>query len=1667
MRTFWKQAERLSRAARQRGGLLMLVPMLLLCAWFMTDTAYAVKPEQPTYLFEVTTGARTKDGDEDKIDFFIITYTLQTVDDPDSRTDGSEKTVSKFLFPSKDAWAQTYEIVKDASSEQTDRDKLIRDTYGYLGAEISSGKAIFQSYTTDQYLFTTPTPIKEIKRVQVFAGDHGSWACQGMRVFSVDELGGLYRWNDGGSDFYIDFEGDLIAQSTMTMDMNLSWTNDRLISTRTPEKAGNADIALKTSGFDPAYQHHKMQNTEGKKSYENKTLAIRFDFADVYGAGIETNAAMSPTANTLETMGVTENMGVTLYYTDVYGMRRAARVAAMLNGATYAAELLGDDVKKPIGGFAQQGEGLVFSVFLPDYKSLSDRDGITVTLGGSEVLTALRMSTSNGGPLGEAGALRAERTAVSANDTASFVTMAIYDLTDGNENGESVRISASVDESVGAIRYVYSGDPIYYHPVSTASGNNLSIGANQISLSKYEHGKLLAPRDKTERYLFELTTDAIPGAGTKDDILMRVSYTDLSGSAKMSDTINVREFSRDFNGMWHGKVDGVAGTDDIAYYKGVAAGQTLRFFVPMTNVKTIEHVDLWLPDGGSHDDWQMADLAISSVSMNSFDRRAVQWPAFSGDGVTCDVSYDRHVDHEEIYRFKDTADGAVLIQQGADESTDVGPKRANLPDAEGVDVARAKKVDWSEIRYSMSFKQAAQDLGFGKQRCVYAVTVNVGGSSDATAEDGDCGSKNLFYFRLIFQNGSSGFVLANQQLASDGFIAGASQTFNISTNQDYGEVTAVQIIPEDNSEDADVFDKLMIRSIEVKRQSNAALVPVWTINNVGWISIDYRDQSQMQSVTGMAGRGASELTRTYTVDGSTFDINFMIAIQTEGYSAKQFTGNIAARVNYDSYTPSKGFEEIADVTKSIYSYMNRTPIGTPDSIGGKTISDPALMHRAGHTDRFYFSLSDVRMIKSIDFQITSTEDTIWKISNVTLFLVNGEGTLTLNQNGEYERIYRAGEELTELAHGTSEAAPAYSQQLQHYDAAYNTEPMVISVYFTEREIPISPESKQWKSIMSREPVSENDTLNLFVYPQDDARVDPTYGPVASILYTNASDQMIQVSSGDMTRANYNGKTVFYTTGINAKRFGLLNSGGIVLSNGHGTGIQGNVRAIMQQVRSGVVINSWDLAGTGTTDTFGMVLGDRAVTTTPQQNVQIQIGADTEAKLLSPVDGGTGLPADNFAAAFYYRADDPSGMELRTPYIYLTDQGYTQIRPGQVINLAFNQKNVAEITGVALVSIGDLVATVDAVRVVDQDIRVNPDKAEVAAVKGEYSSAVKTTVTNAAYRLSVDGEHTVKPLNLTFATADSATDDVSAGTNGPVRMTLAYYDIYGDLLTRDFDDIRPYIADGSEGFQAGSRVNVAMLLPDAQTLRWIELEPYSNAGDSTAMWTLEYVNAVLGEGEGRFEKRCDVNRQIVEGTKLRLNTADILVTADIFAGDAENPQNVAGGSFDLLVQSGEKIWINPRVVGSYEGFTATLSKVDTTTGAIGRASLDDTRGYTAASIAQRAAAASDSREREIWSQTTPQVGLFEVYKESIEFTPPRNYTEKSAQYQIKIVSVESESSVLTINVTVENESDPVAKRLEELSRTIESELKEKLDNIGAASGTVSGTIPNESVAEAGE
>lgn len=1585
------------RAAWRRIGLLAIAPVLLLCALFLTPSAHAADHQ---YMLEVTTGVST--GDEKKVEFFIITY--------DGAAGSAVELNSTLLFPHANSLKDSYAAANAVSSEQKDRDNLLYGRYGYRAdASVLNSRTPFQSYQVDQYLFTTTEPIDRIDNIQIFVGSRGTWTTQGVRVFRVDQVGGLYRWNDLGNETYIDFEGELIAESCKE-GRSISWTSDKLIRMSAADSSQRApgDLELQT-GFDEAYRTHAMQHDQGH------TMAIRFDFADVYGAGLEC-LSMSMGGNTLDTMHPVEDMLLGLRYVDHYGATRTAEIPAVVNSAEYAREL-GAETDKPLAGLAQQGESMVVSVFLPDFGTLSETSTITLTLGGKTVREKGKLTAS--AAIGEA------REAESMKDDAALLTTAVYlfDTTEGRAEESSV-VSARVDETAGAIRYEFKSKPYAFLSAGSVSGEAEVVGTNGVTLRAFRDGDILTREaSRSDTFLIELTTDDVSGAGTSSDILMSVAFTDLEGKQQHSGTIQVRDRVREFYGYWPGS------RSDFGYYTGVTEGQMLRFVVTLPKAKEITDVRTWI-DGkaGAGDEWQMANCVISAIRNGPL-KRSVSWEPVSVGGMTSDRRFDRYVLADKIYEYKDSQQGPVLIQPGQ-EPESVGP--TVTANGQGVDVLTRSELNWAQLRYNMSYDDASQDLGFVDSAVKYKVTVHVGNTIVSTSGNGDSGSKNLFHFRLIFEGGSSGYVLANQQLSGDGFRANQAETFTIPTNRDYGDVTAVQIVPDDISGDSDKFDKLEIDSIEITQTVNASLSPTWIVSQVGWIGIDYRDEGASESIRGQKGRSAEDLTQTYLVDGMTYSVKLMAAIQTDSYDSptEQFKGALSADVYYDHHSTSTETGSTGDIVEAMYEYQRHSK-NYSEQVGGMAVSDPDWMFRANHTDRFFFELRDVKQINRMVFHVRGTSSLNWHISGVGLYLVNGPGKLRLNANSEYEQFYDAGQELTRLAYSTSEAIPyAYSQHIEKYNNnPANPNAADITVNFTENLIEVNPEAKQWTSVVAREPASRNDTLNIFLWP--DAATDASaYGGVTKIIYSDMDGNPQQASTGVMNLGLYNGEPVFYATNVRVN--GLSGLSSVTFYSGNGERISGIRRGVIQRVRSGVVVKSWEVGGVGLSD-FGIVLSELATPTREEQRVLLQLGADTIRAALThqQEDGGVKITPDDLAVALWYRSDNPNATELRTPYVYLTDQGYTEIHPGQLIELKFDQVNVSDITGISLVSSGSVQASVDAGYVVNRQI--GRENGALLGVKGEYSFATPLTVSNMPNRMNPSGS--VSPVTMTFVT-DQSQENISGGTSDPVRMTMGYYDRYGSLHTPVYKDLRMYIEGDENAFRADQETRVSMLIPDIHELRWIELEPYKeqSSGDSAATWNLKEVKARIGETGSEADR--SVGQLLVEGRPLRLSMADILLYADVFIGSNTEAETMTGGARDIQLQSGESIRVASTLIGSAEGLAVKLESRDPITGATGNVELGDTRGYTQEILEQKRRDAATEAEAAIWASAQPQPGSLDANDPAnVTFTPPRNYTDGDLGYRLTISSKEAPAAGVVLNIVVKNETDPTKKTLEDFMQEL--------------------------------
>lgn len=1449
-------------------GQLLLGLAMLLCLVCAAITPSAWAAGSYTYLFETTTGATN--GSERKIQFFIINY-----------TDEENAEHSQFLFPFEDTFSEGYREAAAGSTEQSERDQVIQDSYGYTLSSLTDRKAL-QAYKTDQYLFSLPVGIRTVNQIQVFARENGSWVCQAARLYRVERLGGLYRYNDTSPDVYIDFEGTIISQVNFASSSahTISWDADRLSNLGGQDSLNGVSLSVPSgAAATKSLQHDK----------DERTLAMLIHFADVYGAGLETLSTLpSDSEKTLPSLGRYETGAWSIRYLDRYGAVRETSVPITLNAVEWA--LARDvDSNTALAGIAQQGEELCMAVFLPDFAAFYES---SLTVGKSVGESLMEISENGFADLRATHNDAESNVAGSENNVAAFADMSIWDLS-------KTELSAAVNEDSKTIRWSATGNPIAYQVAENASGEPLRANTtSRLTLKDYPtNGTKPSPyfRDQTERYLLTLTTDDVAGAGTTGDLYVNVAYVDLQGNNKQTDNLNARDYCQDYYGIWPGM------QNQNGYYGGVARGQSLQVLIPIKDVKSITKVTVQL-DNRSADTWQMKDMTVSAVK--SMGKREIAWSNYGVNGYISDRRISRTMDTIQLFSYSDIDGIPILYQQGDTNDIMAGAS---------VDVVIPRSIDWSEIRYSMDYEQASQDFGFLKGRYTYTVDVVVGDALVTSAENGDCGSRNLFYFRLVFKNGASGYVLANQQLSSDGFRAGREETFKISTNQDYGDVTAVQIIPDNSTDNENIYDKLNIKQIKIKKDSNTALVPEWTIHEVGWIGIDYRDTAESQSITGAKARSAEELTHVYTVDGSTYSANLLVSITTADYERpdEQFRGAISAVVYYGRTTPSTEPYTVDDVVRSMYDYMKRTPVYS-DAVGGMAVSDPAWMFRPGHTDRFLISLSDVASINRIEFFIRSTSGVKWNISNISISQVNGEGRLIINKDNEYQQIYAAGQEPTPLTKCNSETVPAYEVN----PVVYNGSPTPLYVNFLANRVELSPDAKQWSSVLTEVPSSQNDTINVFVYPSvSDTNTPPTeYDMYAAAFYKDVWGEPGEASSDVMRTASYNGQPVFYATDLTATAMDIMTSLQVKAQSRQldQVGMVVNIqKAVVQQVRSGVIINTWEYSGGLGGAEWGAELTPVNSTTRRQQTVMLQLGEDVPETVLE-----TGQ--NDIAVALRFRTSDPGAQEFRSPYVYLGNTVST-IHAGQVVELNFKQPGLEELVGISVASLGSVTGSVSSAYVIDR--QVNTATGKSLKTEGEYSVSTPMVLSAVPYSMPVSGH--VRPVEMTFTTGE-ANQSEGGGTDGPVRMTLGYYDRYGDLRTFSTTDLRQYLVDEERRFSTNSVRTARFLVDDLTELRWVELAPWHESGARNADWTL----SKLQVSSDSVAADPTVDQIIREGEPLRIVLASLSLklNASTTMNGATTSVETAGGEVSILTAAKGTVTIRPTPVGTEQGWNVTANRI---------------------------------------------------------------------------------------------------------------------------------------------
>ena len=1505
------------------------------------------------YAIVTTTGAAAGDC----VTYFSVRY-----------TDEEDTIRSEFIFPTGGTVKESYDLLAAVSTPQERLDDL-RNTFGYEPSRsFGEGKGLRQN-ATDIYFFHTYKKIKTVHSIDMFMthdtekGSRYEWTCNDIRLYKVNRLFGVEMTGYYSGSWFANFSGDLIAKFLATQwnsgDFSVT-SSDKLFRIGMDENAVY-DLTTDFSKEKTAVSYNA--------SAVAKKLVFRYDLTDLYGAGIEALANLyKDNKAPLKDMELVESLSAIITYDDIYGASRKVTLPVILSSVGWAIESNPALADKAVIGIAQQGDTVLFEATLPDFAALT---GYSLFFGQDSADKAgLRFSSGDN-------TRRQERLAALGKEDIFYAGLSIFDA-------EKAGAYATTEDAV--LLMTTQGNPMYYYKTPNATGQKMSN--NQ---QKNVYGDLKVPpaaqtgaftflstNTGTTKYIFEIKTDEPETASTTDDIIMRLSYLSTDGNTKRTDRILLRTAVQDYYGFWPSKEDA-----EVAYLAGVSSGGKLIFALELDDVDYFTEVELTLVSeenahtvmtgkdddasktsaAGRLDDWQLAGIRIYKVT--SLSQRKATW--LDGDLHMSGFTTDRNITREfDNTRVRQTFDQKFLLSQSSPTKTltfsDTGDTEVQTGD-----------VDWERIKTSMSYNETVQDLGFDRTRFTYTVNVTVQSNQVADEELGDCGSVNKFYFQLIFADGTSGYVQANQQLTGDGFRAGKTESFKISTNRNYGDVKAIRIIPDDTvDEENNIYDKLNVKEINVIQDSTSGLSCTWNFSPVGWIGIDYQDIGVRSTANGQKLRTELEISRNSLVSTKGYSLNLLFAMTTAEYTGEDpvYDGAIEGTIYYKDgngiVCPAS-----VDIGKAIAEYAERDPImgsNANPGVAGKYVIDREYMLRENHIDRFTVALTNVKEILYMDIEVRGTVNTTWNLTDVSVYMINKDGPLIINSCDEYQHEA----ELTCICNTISE--DGYHLKTNYDPEHNNSIPVIYPVVFTDYTIEVSTDD--FTAEIERTPTGDDDSCNVFLYPKTGTDLGSLDKVSLGLKYQSREfDRPFQVSLSKMNIAPELGS--LYYRGLSTKSMTKLNE--LIVESNRDVYFD---HAIVQQVRSGVIVRTYYVpmdpalnahisAVSGVPYKFEQL--------NEKQIVSLQFSEDTvETALVANLT--------DIAVGFTYNTTtDSSSITYQSAFVYLTDQQIAKICAGMRVDLSFDECCVDDIKEITIAAKDSVAATVTCATASTYKTNIDGD----LEFDKEFSFSTPVMVTRNKQTINADDPTRSNVADLTLKVAYDLTKMSNLTPNDRVSLVIGYTDRAGDIEEMVIDDIEDYRVPSETVTNDGITLNV--LVPHVMSLQYAMFEPHSSDPTVTAGLPLATVDASWTlQGVKKSIPQRVINRMIEEDEGYAVNLADVDLMCDISVmnGDKiEMTRSVRSRDFDATIEAPRYIHFEPEVTNSTAGYSISVEVL--------------TEGWTYEMTQATHGYDFKPQKSGTAEPTQPVVG------------------EEEVQYRITITSKELSNMKVTINLTYKN------------------------------------------------
>lgn len=1468
---------------------------------------------QNTYVLRVVTG----DASTDDIQFFNVRY-----------KDSSGITRAQLIFPTRDDLASGYKkAVQDlAAGGITASAKSALDSlavWGYEETTNYTNVTALESNRVNEFYFKPRYSLRSVESIDVFARYNAKaknlWTCQFMGVYRVERLYDLAMTGHFSDQLYFSFYGSCLARlSNQGSDKNVypnrldfTWNSGSDFLFHCAPGNGSAWGLTVPTGDAAVYD-----------VTDAASILFNIDLADVYGAGIEALAAPYG-KSALKDIGVFECLGLEISYTDADGVDMTVNIPCVLSALDWSTRAAGTTVTtdSAVCGVFQQGESLAFDAALPGFENFNY---VRLRLGAS-AMDAMTLSV-----IKDPNADDQQERVLNAEETISVTGIQMYYL------GEDVTATASLED--GFIRPKVEGSWAYYYTSSAMEGQTIYQSRDKednncftVPFHETTGRESRYPKESGTKFVVRFKTDDAAGAATADDFLVTFFYHCTDGLDKATAEVSVRDGARTYVGYLPG-ADG----KDASYKVGACSGGYLYFTFNASHVDYFTGCKISMKSDAG-DDWQTTELKIWQVKTGGYGERRCSWETVTDaqGNVISDRNFYRDCTVTDI---SPTLNEAVLIQPG-------DAKTITFRAGESSTVTE-ESINWESLRYSMSYEEAKQNLGFTKNRMSYNVTVQVSNSSAAKGVGDDCGSQNWFYFQLIFQDGTSGYVLANQQLSGDGFATGAKQSFTVTVNQDYGGVSAIRIIPEDQSENTDAFDKLRLDWIEVAGKADEnGLSMTYRANVDDWISIDYQDEGAKASVSGQKGRTEAEIARTFPVTSRGYSVNLLFSIHTSSYDQEPFEGEVTAIVDYYD-TNGNLLNEDFNLVEKLYRYANKTlqehtyvyVNENQSTTESSMYIDRSWMLRAGQRDRFTLELSDVAEIKRITFYVKSCKSGIWNIEEVNVYKLLGEGTLQLNANSEYQSTAETG-------------LLCSSNSISGYSLWYTLNGAVQfqPVEFDENYIEVSTTTGSWTSTLDYVPKSKDDSLNVYAHVQESAHPISSYDMTCAVEYgisstTEVNEQgLVEVYSDTMGQTSAKmtalpDKDMFYCIGMKASGFSGLSR--LKLKTDSLANETSKIDyAIVEHVRSGVIVGTYYVNFMGADAEYGTIASPSSDPTGRSYRQDVVFTLTPESEKVNLAARQTDL-----AVSFnYVSAPDPSGKIYSTPTVFCGEHDITSLEPGKVYSVSFNRVNVGDVTSLTFTGVGGVNGNevVESAYVVTYEIDADGKETPIAwysfatptngaiPLTGKVMGLTGCTTESGKRHVTLSGglneQTNVGKLELTFVTA-AADAGGEGGTDKAIYLELYYEDVNGNLRRVTYKDLRSYLTEGS--FASGDTAKLTLLVPGLYEMRYVYLEPYDEASnEKVSTWKPAEVRAVSTvDGVVKTATRS-VSQRIREGEGLKVGLSDVILDVTAYISIVDRHGNVTGSErrgfsstgeqSGILVEQGREVRFVPAVSGSTE------------------------------------------------------------------------------------------------------------------------------------------------------